>query len=272
MVGMRLGIKACAYRLVAVGLFGGQEAFESTGGFAFLEGFPNDVKILALLEEALGALIVQCTAAAQVTIQVGDALLFDVSDHFLEAHGALGKTFLELIDDVHETAAEVFAHDWRHHVWFLSIISPAEEQQAIKPKRGCFWPPYRAIAMKTRTFLLVALLATGFLPMVEAGSQANPEITDAADDQTLSGGSPLQTVLDLFPGGDAFEDVDILNAWVNETDDETFTIGIEAAGEVTEDTTTTITFSADLGPTSEFGSTADSTLTTITCTDRKSVV
>ncbi|MGB1697677.1 MAG: hypothetical protein ACPHK8_04700 [Thermoplasmatota archaeon] len=120
--------------------------------------------------------------------------------------------------------------------------------------------------MKTRTFLLVALLATGFLPMVEAGSQATPEITDAADDQALSGGGALQDVLDLLPGADSFDDVDILKAWVNETDDQTFTIGIESAGEVADDTTTTITFSADLGPTSEFGSTADSTLTTITLT------
>lgn len=120
--------------------------------------------------------------------------------------------------------------------------------------------------MKTQTFLLVALLATGFLPLANAGSQDAPEITDASEDQALSGGSPLQAVLDLLPGGDAFEDIDILKAWVNETDDTTFTINVESAGPVATDTSTTITYSVDPGEASEFGSTADGTVVTIQLT------
>lgn len=126
--------------------------------------------------------------------------------------------------------------------------------------------------MKTKTLLLVALLATGFLPLANAGSQAAPEVTDAADDAAIDG-SPLQAILDLIPGNsDDFGDVEIISAWVNETDSENFFVVIESAGDVQADTSTTLTYSIDAGDSSEFGSTANGTVVTIELTATLSIL
>jgi hypothetical protein len=120
--------------------------------------------------------------------------------------------------------------------------------------------------MKTKTLLLVALLATGFLPLANAGSQAAPEVTDAADDAAVDG-SPLQAILDLIPeNSDDFGDVEIISAWINETDSDNFFVVIESAGDVQADTATTLTYSIDAGSSSEFGSTANGTVVTIELT------
>ncbi len=113
--------------------------------------------------------------------------------------------------------------------------------------------------MRTWPVLLVALLMA--VPAALAGSREAPEVSDPAGDQAVEAGL-------LVVGGvnqDAFSDVDIVAAWVEEANG-TVSITVETTAALTDATALSVSFAVERGPTSYHNSTATGAVFTLNVT------
>lgn len=236
-----------------------EKAFKTARDLAVLERLAHLLQVLALLEEPLRALVVEGAAAAQVAIEVADALLLHVRVHVTQYHRPFLESRLELVEDGQETLDEFrVSHTLANATLFIFISAAhgreygpglaGESESNLVPSVSC---------MSRTVWILALLLTVSLLPAASAGSDADPELTDLAGDSTMSiECDPPSCLSGVFePNGAAADMVDILSSWVVETVDG-YSVVVKTAAAPDDLTEVRVGFEVSKGPTSVYGSTA----------------